>query len=258
MAIDRWLLHRAELGGAPPVLRLYQWDRPTLTLGRHQEVEGDGIDLVACGRRGVAVVRRPTGGRAVFHGPGLTYAIVAPLPHPGATVVACYRWAIQPLIEALARLGLEAAELGRTRVATGEARLRAACYAAPSAGEVALAGRKWIGSAQRRLRRCFLQHGAIPFTHDTAPLAGCLRFPDEATRARWMDALARRTADPTGPLAGRSPDDLATAIADGYRRHHDLPPWCPLVLPKAVAEAAEAARRDPRWTLIEGPTTDLG
>ena len=76
MAIDRWLLHRAELGGAPPVLRLYQWDRPTLTLGRHQEVEGDGIDLVACGRRGVAAGRS-------FTAPVSPTPLLPPSPTPG-------------------------------------------------------------------------------------------------------------------------------------------------------------------------------
>lgn len=252
MAIDRWLLHRAAEAVAPPVLRIYQWDRPTLTLGRHQEVDADGVDLATCARLGVAVVRRPTGGRAVFHGPGLTYAIVAPLPHPGTTVVACYRWAIAPLIAALAALSLPVAELGRTHGATGEARLHAACYAAPSAGEVSLAGRKWIGSAQRRLRRAFLQHGAIPFTHDAAALADCLRFPDAEARQRWAAALERRTADPAPYLTGHTVDDFAAAIADGYRHHHGFDPWHPLRLPAAVVEAAEATRRDPRWTLVEG------
>ncbi len=252
MAIDRWLLHRAEEAVAPPVLRLYQWDRPTLTLGRHQEVDSDGVDLARCARLGVAVVRRPTGGRAVLHGPGLTYAIVAPLPHPGATVVACYGWAIAPLIAALAALDLPVAELGRTHGATNAARLRAACYAAPSAGEVALAGRKWIGSAQRRLRSAFLQHGAIPFTHDGAALADCLRFPDGTTRAARAAALARRIADPAPLLAGRTPEELTAAIADGFRSHHRFDRWRQLHLPAAVGEAAEAARQDPRWTLTEG------
>jgi len=257
MAIDRWLLHRAESDRVPTVVRLYGWDRPTLTLGRHQQVEADGIDLAACAQRGVAVVRRPTGGRAVFHGAGLTYAIIAPLPHPRATVGASYRWAIEPLIGALAGLGLEVAELGRSHGATGEAGLRAACYAAPSAGEVALAGRKWIGSAQRRLRRAFLQHGAIPFTHDAAPLADCLRFSDEAARARWTAALARRTADPTPHLAGHTVEEITAAIAAGYRSHHGFDPWHPLHLPAAVAEAAEAARCDHRWTLHEGRPSEI-
>jgi len=252
MAIDRWLLTRAESSTVAPVVRLYGWDRPTLTLGRHQRVEEEGVDLAACARHGVAVVRRPTGGRAVLHGPGLTYAIVAPLPHPGATVVACYRWAIAPLFTALAELGLEVAELGRSHGAAGPAALRVACYAAPSAGEVALAGRKWIGSAQRRLRRCFLQHGAIPFTRDAASLADCLRFPDEAARTRWSVALARRTADPAPHLSGHTPATLAAAIASGYRRYHHLAPWRPLTLPEAVAAATEATRSDPFWTLGEG------
>ncbi len=252
MAIDRWLLHRAETDSVPPVLRLYQWDRPTLTLGRHQGVEADNIDLDTCARRGVAVVRRPTGGRAVYHGPGLTYAVVAPLPHPGATVAACYHWAITPLLHALAGLGLEVEELGRTRGAGAGEGLRAACYAAPSAGEVALAGRKWIGSAQRRLRRSFLQHGAIPFTSEAEPLAACLRFPDAARRVRWIEALTRRSADPAPHLAGLTREALTRAITEAWARHHHIARWRPLHLPPEVEAEATAAHRDRRWTLTSG------
>ena len=185
MALDRWLLHRCEDGHPTPVLRLYGWDRPTITVGRHQDLESDRIDVQACRRLGVSVVRRPTGGRAVYHGKGLTYAVVGPIPRDAATVAATYRWVAAALVHGLAGIGLPVAELGRQR-GLEPGPLSAACYAAPSAGEVALGGHKWIGSAQRRLRRAFLQHGAIPLADDAA----------SRTATRSASTLRRRAGSP--------------------------------------------------------------
>ena len=72
------------------VLRLYRWDRPTLSLGRNEPARGR-YDREALRRLRVDVVRRPTGGRAVLHWRELTYAVALPtrsLGGPRAT----YRW----------------------------------------------------------------------------------------------------------------------------------------------------------------------
>jgi len=248
MALDRWLLRRCEAGESLPVLRLYGWDRPTVTLGRHQDPAADRIDLGRCRRLGVSVVRRPTGGRAVYHGGGLTYTVVAPIPGEAGTVAGSYRWVATGLLEALRGLGLPVAELGRHRGA--DAALRAACYAAPSAGEVALGGRKWIGSAQRRLRRAFLQHGSIPLSDDSAQLAACMDFPDDQTRERWTTALAARTAALAEHLGGIEPPALIAAIQQGFERHYRIRRWQPLdTTPQELADAVAAYRADPHWTL---------
>jgi len=249
MALDRWLLRRCEAGDPMPVLRLYGWDRPTVTLGRHQDPEADRIDLSRCRRLGVSVVRRPTGGRAVYHGRGLTYAVVAPIPRDAGTVGETYRWVATALLDGLRGLGLSVTELGRHRGA--DAALRAACYAAPSAGEVALAGGKWIGSAQRRLRRAFLQHGSIPLADDAAALAGCMRFGDEAERGAWAAALSRRTAAVTAELAGTSRDDLTSAILNGFVCRHGVRAWSSLdTASPELIQAAERYRADPHWTPV--------
>lgn len=95
MALDDWLLDQA-LAGGPPVLRLYGWSRPTLSLGFHQRrLESHWPSLAAAGR--LALVRRPSGGRAVLHEPeqaGLTYALVqrpAQANRPRAYADSC-RW----------------------------------------------------------------------------------------------------------------------------------------------------------------------
>src|SRR5919197_5335891 len=66
MAVDDALLEAARRDETPPTLRLYGWSRPTLSLGPHQDPE-PGIDHAFRRRRGIDLVRRPTGGRAVLH-----------------------------------------------------------------------------------------------------------------------------------------------------------------------------------------------
>jgi lipoate-protein ligase A len=97
MAIDNWLLDNAlatraaasaaELaaGSLPAalagMLRFYQWPRPTLSLGFHQQrLPAHWLELAAAGV--LDLVRRPSGGRAVLHGGDLTYALIWPSPPP--------------------------------------------------------------------------------------------------------------------------------------------------------------------------------
>jgi lipoate-protein ligase A len=81
MALDERLARRlAEVAPEPqscdslPVLRLFQWSPWAISLGYNQEPKE--IDMGACTRDGIDVVRRPTGGRAILHAEELTYSVV--------------------------------------------------------------------------------------------------------------------------------------------------------------------------------------
>ena len=78
MALDEALLVMHEAGATPPTLRVYGWCQPTLSLGYAQNAQQE-VDLAACHTQGVAVIRRPTGGRAVLHDQEVTYSVVMPL-----------------------------------------------------------------------------------------------------------------------------------------------------------------------------------
>ncbi len=80
MARDMAVLETVSAGDSPPTLRLYGWNPPCLTIGKHQGL--DAVDLDFCRREGIDVVRRPTGGRALLHHLELTYSVVAPLGTP--------------------------------------------------------------------------------------------------------------------------------------------------------------------------------
>lgn len=163
-----------------PLLRLYRWAGPALSLGSNQLLDPD-LER-RCRQAGVELVRRPTGGSAVLHGGDLTYAVVA--PYSGMSIMDAYRWVAHGLICGLGRLGLQAHVVRHRDSAAGPARTlhgrrgayRAgdACFAASVGADLEVNGRKICGSAQKRRRGHFLQHGSIPLTDDRAKLAQLL------------------------------------------------------------------------------------
>src|SRR6476661_6660485 len=112
LAIDATLLERAEAGER--WLRLYAWE-PTLSFGRH-EPAARRYDAGCIETMGLAVVRRPTGGRAVWHAGELTYAVAAPAEELGSLRDAYVAFHVV-LRNAIRRLGAlaELAPLGRAR-----------------------------------------------------------------------------------------------------------------------------------------------
>src|SRR4030067_1527656 len=75
MAVDENLMH-CHLRALRPVLRTYAWDPPAISIGRYQTT--DRIYYEACRKDGVPVVRRITGGGAIFHDSEVTYSFVCP------------------------------------------------------------------------------------------------------------------------------------------------------------------------------------
>jgi lipoate-protein ligase A len=157
MAIDQALLEEADQGGAA-FLRLYRWDPPCLSFGRNEPAAAR-YDRAALERRGLAVVRRPTGGRAVWHEHEVTYAVAAPMAAFGGgegSLRASYRAIHARLAAALCALGVEA-----TLASDRPPARHGPCFASPVGGEVLVNGRKVIGSAQVRRGAALLQHGSI-------------------------------------------------------------------------------------------------
>src|SRR5882762_9114371 len=145
MAIDAELLDRAD-GTGRAFLRLYRFDPPCLSLGRNEPAAH--YDRAAITQRGLDLVRRPTGGRAVWHEHDVTYAVAAPIATFGC-LRAAYHAIHARLAAAMHTLGV-AATLAPDRLTARPPDRRGACFAAPVGGEVLVGGRKLIGSAQVR------------------------------------------------------------------------------------------------------------
>lgn len=167
MALDAALLEAAETGGLH-ALRLYAWDPPAISFGRNEPALRR-YDRAAIASRGLATVRRPTGGRAVWHHHEVTYAVAAPASTFGS-LQQSYLEIHTMIAEALRHLGATVELAGRAPAAAVSA---GACFASPAGGEVVAAdGRKVVGSAQVRAGNAFLQHGSILLSADQDVVAG--------------------------------------------------------------------------------------
>ena len=187
---DRELL-AAHRPGDDPVLRLYRWSPPALSLGYNQDQES--FDRDAARAAGLDLVRRPTGGRAILHADELTYAVIGSSPGPvfGDSLHDVYMTINRALVAFLRELGAPA------EISDGEPRAAARgnlCFRSAGRYEISVGGRKLVGSAQRRTRGCFLQHGSI--------LAG----PGHLDLPRYLV--------PEADGAGTSRETLAAATTD--------------------------------------------
>ena len=246
MACDAALLAAAGRDVVRPTLRLFAWDPPAVSLGHHQA--DPAPDEAALLRdRGVEWVRRPTGGRAVFHGGSereLTYSVVAPLSEPrlGQGLAASCRALHATIAAGLSALGIEVTlaarpSPGRPRMRETrpgrEGRVRPtsrrACFAATVPSEIEAAGRKLVGSAQRRSRSALLQHGSIPLAGDQSLLAEI-----------WPGSLGTGSSTTVSDAAGRRVgfDEVAASLRAAFEH------WLGNALAPGELTASELAAID--------------
>jgi lipoyl(octanoyl) transferase len=243
MAIDEALWRSRQAGASPPTLRFFGWAPPTVSLGYGQPLDSH-VDLAACRTLGVGLVRRPTGGSAIYHdGPEreLTYSVVATAADLGigSDLLETYRWIGAGLLRGLRALGADA-ELVPERPPDGP--VPAFCFARTGVYEIEVGGRKLVGSAQRRQGDSFLQHGAVLLDVDEPRLRRL--FPTTrdplATLSTLQVALGRRP----------SFDEVAIALTEAFEREHGLD-LCPGGLTPAEVERVEALVSDryasPAW-----------
>ena len=173
MALDEALMD-AVREGAEPVLRFYRWQPACLSLGRNQPAAGF-YDRDEIARRGLGVVRRPTGGRAVVHARELTYSVIVPDRSLGGPRES-YAAINGALVAGLRELGVAATLQAPTEYRAPVPSTNP-CFLQPAQGEVVLAGRKLIGSAQLSQRGVLLQHGSLLLQDDQALLRHLERAP---------------------------------------------------------------------------------
>lgn len=164
MAVDEAILLACQQGLVPPTIRFYGWDRPTLSLGLFQRLDG-GIDLKECGRRSIGIVRRMTGGRAVLHNRELTYSIISKTDSPlfPSHIKGRYRVIAEAILEGLLQFSIRG-EI--STIKDKKSPKSPLCFSSPSWYEILIDGKKLVGSAQRVLVDAFLQHGSILLDFD--------------------------------------------------------------------------------------------
>jgi lipoate-protein ligase A len=199
------------------------------------------------------VVRRPTGGRAVFHDDELTYSLSLPLSHPIAagSVTESYEHISAALLLSFYHL--------RVPMGVGYRDMQPpsttepVCFDSVSPYEITVNQRKLIGSAQVRRGGRLLQHGSLPLQGDLARICDVLAYPDEASRER-AKARVRTRAITLSQALGRSDFDwtrTAEALQDGITDYFEVQ-LVPDELNPAERQHAERTSAEiyanPNWT----------
>jgi lipoate-protein ligase A len=213
MAIDEALLRLFDPAQSLPILRLYGWNPPALSLGRFQKA-ALVLDLERCRADSMATVRRVTGGGVIYHADELTYSLVcAPgqIP-PAASIKDSFRVLTGFLLAFYRRLGLDAAYAADTvPEGTRLGERTAFCFAGRESFDILVGGRKIGGNAQRRLRGVIFQHGSIPL-HNRA-----------VTGLMYMKERIPEHAEGTASLAecgiSAAREELLTELAAAFGTH---------------------------------------
>jgi lipoate-protein ligase A len=235
MARDQGLLDLADHHGMA-VLRLYNWDPYCISFGRN-EPAGRRYDREHIASLGLDCVRRPTGGRAVWHARELTYAVASPVEVFGSLRDA-YREIHLMLSGAVRRLGATPTLAGAQ--ARGSSLDSGACFASPAGGEVLVEGAKVIGSAQLQQGGAFLQHGSV-LLEDTQDVV------QQVTRGVPPPSQDRPLASILGRNLGFA--EAAGAISQQASAWGaDWTPWAAEADLAPLAREHEARFRSPEWT----------
>ena len=174
MAIDEAIFRETIKNKKPPTIRFYGWRPAAVSIGYFQDIKKE-VNVEKCHAAGVDIVRRLSGGKAVFHCTEVTYSVIACNTEEffPPDILGTYKIISNCIARGLACLGIEAvlAETGRTLHDTD---FKACCFSIPSRNELLVSGRKICGSAQMRSGGGFLQHGSLLISFDPARTASFL------------------------------------------------------------------------------------
>lgn len=223
MAVDEALFRLQDRRRNPPTLRFFGWTRRTVSIGYFQDAHRE-VNLKACIEEGVALVRRPTGGKAVIHDRDLCYSVTGrtDLPAFSGGLTDTYRFIGRCLARGLAGLGLSVSTPGDEGGA-GEINRDAFCFARPSRYEILVKGRKICGSAQSRSRGAFLQQGSLLIDFDRDLPDRLLQRAVRASGGR-KDVLEEQVTSLRGEgLEAIGREALASALRSGFEEILGIP-----------------------------------
>ncbi len=196
MALDEAILTFRLKNKVPNTLRFFTWNPKCLTLGYFQDLEKE-VDVKNAERHGVDVVRRYTGGGAVFHDKELTYSLAISEEDVPQDIIASYRKICSAMIRGLASLGI-ASEFKQIN-------------------DLVVNGKKISGNAQTRKEGVVLQHGTILIDVDIKRMFSLLKVPDEKIKDKRIRAVEERITSLKKELGREiSVDELRNHLIKGF------------------------------------------
>ena len=205
MAVDEAVLRARIENIAPNTLRFYCWKPSGVSIGKFQGVENE-VQLKSCRKHGVDVVRRITGGGAVYHAADdeVTYSVIAGKEDLGAEDIAdVYARIYAGLAEAIKILGMNA------DFNEGDAKV---------CPNLTVEGRKISGSAQSHKRGVVLQHGTLLLRANLEEMFTFLRVPWAKTRMEILDVAKHKITSISDELRKDvSVAEVNNALVEGFQ-----------------------------------------
>jgi lipoate-protein ligase A len=201
MALDEVLLDAVSAGQRAPTLRIWEWAGPAVVMGRFQSLRNE-VDAEGARRHGIEVVRRISGGGAMFIEPGntITYSIVAPLTMvEGMSFEQAYALMDAWVIAALGELGIQAWYQPLNDIAS-------------PAGKIA-------GAAQARRGKAVLHHVTMAYDIDAAKMLEVLRIGREKLSDKGT-ASAQKRVDPLRSQTGLPREAVIERLVESFRQRH--------------------------------------
>ena len=200
MAIDEAVTESVAEGSAPTI-RFFRWLPSAVSIGYFQGLR-DEVDVERCGELGIHIVRRRTGGGAVYHDYDgeITYSIIAPeniIPHG---IRESYNVICELIIRSLKHLGIESEF--------------------KPINDIITSGKKISGNAQTRRNGILLQHGTILYDLDVRKMFSLLKVGQEKISDKLIQAVEDRVTC-VKKLKETSMDELYQALVKGFTEDKD-------------------------------------
>lgn len=231
VALDEVIAREVGAGERPPTLRFWDWDSPLVVIGSFQSVRNE-VDMEAAGRFGIGVVRRVSGGGAMFMEPGncVTYSLVVPASLvEGLSFERSYAFLDEWVMGALAEVGINARYVPLNDIASDK-------------GKIA-------GAAQKRFANgAVLHHVTMSYDIDAEKMLQVLRIGREKMSDKGTKSAAKRV-DPLRSQTGMSREAILKSFADHFRRLYDTRDSAYTEAELAQArELVETKFSTPEWT----------
>lgn len=201
MALDDALIDEVSAGRRGPTLRIWEWAGPAVVMGRFQSLRNE-VDAEAARHHGIEVVRRISGGGAMFIEPGntITYSIFAPLTMvEGMSFEQAYALMDAWVIAALGELGIQAWYQPLNDIAS-------------PAGKIA-------GAAQARRGKAVLHHVTMAYDIDAAKMLQVLRIGREKLSDKGTTSAQKRV-DPLRSQTGLAREAVIAVLVESFRKRH--------------------------------------
>ncbi|MBM4523027.1 lipoate--protein ligase family protein [Rhodococcus hoagii] len=231
VALDEVITREVAAGDRGPTLRFWDWDAPLVVLGSFQSVRNE-VDAEGAARHGIGVVRRISGGGAMFMEPGncITYSLAVPTSLVDRlSFEQSYAFLDQWVMGALADVGIKARYVPLNDIASEQ-------------GKIA-------GAAQKRFAAgAVLHHVTMAYDIDADKMTEVLRIGREKISDKGITSSGKRV-DPMRSQTGMARDAIIDAFLAHFRARYDTRDSSYTDAELAAArELVENKFANPEWT----------